>query len=821
MQKYRVVIFLLIFTLFQINLAFSDSLEVLSPNYFEEQKNVYEDIHFLKNELLSFIFCSETEPSNVVATISCNNENKEIDILKHLGKKNCYYSNYDLAQTSCQDFSLDISYKVNNKEKKIRRNFVEQIESKLINHVLTSDIDTLEPLDLSYYLTVLSEVETINGQNTQEAYEKLKNIRDNGNKCWPKSNCDISKTTEILTNVKISGYELDTRILDDGKTYLQKKTISNNNTPLGFLIDIDDPMFDSNSTSATCTITIDGDEDEYEFDEDNLDYESDVSETIIFSCNETIEIIEFNLFDLSGKVADIVELVNKTGFTYNVEDFSCLGESRVCSYVDTINSLITYGNNIDFSSELITYVENQIDSSNSEVYIDSSDTYRDTGKYLYFKNNNDLKDYLKFKQNNDGSWGSQKNSDKIEKTVWSILGLERIESNSEYVRDGKKWIYYNEPTTGWGDIKKNSLAYLAIKEQIKPYVKISAKNKIEGVELFTIKNPTIFELRDLQIELDKEIIENVLFLENIGDIGSEETLTFNLSVSSNLAAAKTGLMTITGVNSKGKRVDLVKLPITIDGNFNIEYVKEDYVVSQEDDSIKIKTVIPSGYNAACEVVDPFTTLKTPVLLSSANPNIVFRNVNLDEGEFETVLNCKVGEQNVELDIKFSVTVVKKILQTSVEEIVMDRYKDVQFEILSLSDEDLKLNLEVTDAYGGILIPVDDEVITLKARESKKLKFIMGDTTFLELVGEGVKGSIKLSTKEGYVKEVPIVREATGANDNLNLEEKEGKSFWYWAIIMVVTVIISFLGLVLYRYRQLQLEKENETDADHEDDENIF
>mgnify|MGYP003682952573 FL=1 len=49
----------IVFIMF-INFSFSaDTLNIVSPSYFGEQKNVYDKINYLENELLSFEFCSD------------------------------------------------------------------------------------------------------------------------------------------------------------------------------------------------------------------------------------------------------------------------------------------------------------------------------------------------------------------------------------------------------------------------------------------------------------------------------------------------------------------------------------------------------------------------------------------------------------------------------------------------------------------------------------------------------------------------------------------------------------------------------------------
>ena len=85
--------------------------------------------------------------------------------------------------------------------------------------------EELDSLDLSYYLTVLKDLEK-NTKKIEDVYNKLKNDRDNNEKCWPSNSCDLTETSEILFNLKMSGQDPKSRLLQDGKIYLESKSLN-------------------------------------------------------------------------------------------------------------------------------------------------------------------------------------------------------------------------------------------------------------------------------------------------------------------------------------------------------------------------------------------------------------------------------------------------------------------------------------------------------------------------------------------------------------------------------------------------------------------
>ena len=116
-RKFVSVLTLLVFTIFfsQVIFSIEDTLTITSPNYFSEQNNIYTDIHYLENEFLSFNFCLNSESIDKKIKITCDNgDYVELPIYDYK-TPDCFFSNFDLENTVCNDFNLEISYNSENK----------------------------------------------------------------------------------------------------------------------------------------------------------------------------------------------------------------------------------------------------------------------------------------------------------------------------------------------------------------------------------------------------------------------------------------------------------------------------------------------------------------------------------------------------------------------------------------------------------------------------------------------------------------------------------------------------------------------------------
>lgn len=824
MHFLRVIVIILAF-LCLINSAYSDTnLEILEPRYFNEQDNVFDDIHFLRDEMLSFKLCSENIITNVKPTLSCSGtENSVVLSVANYtldDEKNCYFSNYNLGKLSCSNIDLKINFIENNKQNAISRKFVEEEESNVINFVIDENYEDLSPIELSYYLLVVGNVETTTGENSILAYNKLRDSRDNSDKCWPENECSVKETSEILRNIKLAGFELDSRILEDGRVYLETNMKDNSNKPYTLEISTDDDIFNSTNDNF-CAIEIDNNEDNETINDDSESFNFIVKDTFEMRCDETVEIIRYSVYDFEDRLYERDTVTNTTGFSLDLTDFACIGEGQDCNFEDSINSLITYGEEIENYDIMLDYlVEHYLESRSNRNYVDTDERYLDGGRFLYYTENESILEYLKFKQNNDGSWGLGSNKQTLVETAWSTLGIKEREEDSENVEDGKKWIYYNEPLLGWGDVKKNSLAYLAIKEDIKPYLNMTPINIINDNTIINISNPSLFALRDIRIQFSEDVRENVSHQISLGDLNQNDIATVNFSVSSSLNKNITGYMNITGVNPDDNEITLIDIPINLVGDSsNFVILEKSYEVDEVNTEIEIETTdYTTSKIFSCSYTNPFSGAQENVELSNNVNKFKINNSNLVSGDIELTLDCETNSTSFITSQEFNVEVIDREFELVQKEIVMEEFRDSRIDIISLSEEPIFINVTTTQNYADLLVP-EEQNFTLEPGEQKRLDLIMFDSFFLEEAGDAARGNVIVSS-ENYSVTIPINREQQFETTEAT---SEGMGIFGWAMIFIGIIVVALIILIIFRIIQRRRGDQNnqQQNTPEENEEDMF
>lgn len=789
-------IIILVFTMFVSSGFAADTLQITSPSYFNDQSKVYEDINYLENELFSVNFCTDKEAQNIKFT-AIKDSQKDLDLkfYENKNKKNCYFTNYELSYFDTSEFDFEITYSVENKDKKIVRHFVKQKQSRLINHVLSLDSEILTPVDLSYYLIVLNDVENINSDRSEAVYEKLKIDRNNNNKCWPKDRCDILKSSKILENLVVAGYPTSSRLVQDGKNYLERFKISNENNPSSFTISVDDSFV--SGEEVVCSLLIDSeDEVNYEFSKSMDSIKKYASKSIGFTCNQSVEEINLRILANNGKVTDDIDFDETSSFTKTIQPYSCIGTGTTCDYAATISALVAYGGSIEGSGLLSNYIDSLIISENDgEVqYLNTGEVFRDIGKFLYYKSNPRLVEYLKFNQNNIGSWGDSSIYNLIEQTAWSILGLQKVSGGVEYIEDGKKWVYFNEPNNGWGSVEKNTLAYLAIKEQIKPYLKINAINEISEVTKFEILNPTIHNLKDVKIELSRGLNEYVSYTESLGDLSGNDKLKFDIRVNPGFYSKLSGELTVTGVDGKNTRLTLIKIPVNLVGPEPISIISGNYTVTSEVPvvALKIKKNIPD-FALECTYKNPFDDTDSEISLTPNSYEIPVMNSVLKEGNFMFSIDCKFDDNSFITSGNISINVAEVTFKT-IDKLEITSMDDFSFIINDTSNAAQTLTFEVDGAYKGLIEPAEESKL-IAVSDSRDLFFKITNPVLLEAYGNISVGNIIIISDSGYKKKIPLT---------LNLgvvSESEGFDWWVWVLIIFVVL---FVGLVVFRVYEMKV-----------------
>lgn len=984
----------------------ADELTLYSPTYFNEQNNELEEISYLNNELLSFEICSKNA-QNIKAKYTCENNQGELEIFKHTSKNSCSYHNSNFSQIPCNDFTLEVTFNQDNRERVITREFSKKKESIVLEKVLQQDPLELDPLDMSYYLVLHSLTKGIDNKMSNDIYDSLKQTRDNTNKCWPKNNCDSLTTSKILYNIKLAGYSKDSRLLDDGQIYLQTLFLedsqieyptSSNNQQYDIDIEVYDEFsqdnnceitidnediqetysFDDNSKledlhiietldedlsfsceenieslsyilseeiiynneeenedilsysipssdledynlfttkiqfehdfgndEISCDITIDDEttqytfnnqsskedltiketiEEEFEIDcDDNIDYarttiyagqkiEEDFSNensfsleikdlfdntfdtyitfdynfdketltceievdnnnpqtiefeeddnliidsysaksSVEFSCDDTLENIESYVIDKFDRkqVKNEAESTNSISFSIpnDFSQYSCIGEDKTCNQDATLYTLMTY-ESFENKNELTTYINSLLEKDGDFPLLQTENAYEDAGKFLVFNSNSQLVESLKFLQNNDGSWGNGNNEELLKGTLWSKMGLLEREKSSEHIKDATNWIYEEEPILGWNTLELNALAYLGIKEQVKPYITIESFNNIEEKTNITLRNPTIFNLENLKVSFTGGLRNSILFKENLGQLNSNEELKLTLTPRPNLKEKVSGTIQISGIHNE-KTMQLLEIPFSVEQNrlFNIEDSEIFYTQGEPEISIPITHNTNQEYFFTCSFSSQLSSANQEVLIDESTKSFKVNNQNAITGSTPIILDCSSANQTTTISKNIKITEIEKTFEVKDQEIIIDSKSDKAVSLQNTLDSRQLVSFQLSDNLIPFLsLPESNKMFAVN--ETREMFLVVNSTKFDNL-NSSVVGELTIKGNQ-YSTTIPL--EITKSP-----QETQGVNWILWTIIILA---LGFIVLVIIRYRKLQEDEEN--DSTYEDGEEDF
>lgn len=1017
--KKVILVLIISFSCIPMIFSFQDQLTIHHPTYFGEQNNIFESIHYLENELLSFEVCPK-DKVEISSKVICSS-GEEIEIELYENEQSCYYANKNFNEISCSDFTLHTSYIQDEKERTLTRKFEEEKESKLLNHILEKDYTTLNSLDLSYYLLTLNKIQDQLTQETIDAYEKLKNDRNNNEKCWPQNNCNLLTTAKILNNINLAQYSEDSRLLEDGKIFFENKIVEDeeieytsqtesldsyeveifldhkfgNNEEIecdlnldfgdeerSYIFDEDSDLeelriyksaeenidfncnedvdflrittfeetisedFSSNEDRLShelsesdkddysefilelsikhefsaneeieCSLEIDGDTTDYTFDEDStvdefrinqnieeefdldcdeeldelfyiiyageytseesedtseiefeidsnnddtfevlfeLSYEFDndeeiltceittddskrtqtfdeddlennliiidkysISKSISISCDKKIETLKYSLFDKFGREQISDEDEDIASKSYSVPNdfstYSCISSNNNCDFETTLFANNILESNSENKNEIENFLKSYIKEDSDElIFVDETNKEIEfSGKYLYYFQNEEIEDSLKFVQNNDGSWGDKSNTEKILETSWASLGLSQRDDKSEYLEDARKWVYFNEPSTGWGSIEKNTLAYLTIEEQIKPYLKISTINTLEDSIILTIENPTIFSIKNIEITFGNSLNEKLAFKQTIEELNQGEQEEINITLLGGVSGLESGELIITGFNNK-KEIEFITIPISLSAPFPFSLESNEVKVIEGDIFTKLPITSPlESFSNICTITNPFENRNEQSTITQDTEFIQLSNLLQKTGEFTITFTCESESgKTFEKEETFSLTLIPKTFTVETENINMYNVEEeFSLSITNSADDKQTVDILVTGDYIEYINATEASKI-LAFNETREVYFSLMNKEKLLNRSTPLTGSILLSSGD-YQKEISIY---------VTPEEPTQENSLPWIWIIVGIIIIGLSLVVVRRYNQMNLEQENQNQGFEGEDE---
>lgn len=420
-------------------------------------------------DIVYFRACGESNELNV--SVKCLPHDS---LFSEVWNEKCRIYAFDSSELECIDVIINAGEgKKTAKKDLFIRNHKKALQD---SSYLFNDEDLKSVAIRAYAYSLLGEYEAL-----EDMLDILKVNRDEDRKCWPRNECDIQKTAEVLSFLSRAKVNRSRRVYHDALLWLESKQNSADYEKINIsLIGEED---------SECVIRVDGDKvKKFTFDE-NESYDAEIK----YSVNQDIEAkcdddFCLSVFDEDERVVfEECEDYNETISMYM--DGGCwpANDELHCNIMLTAKILLLQGLDKDVFKEGKEWVKDNL--KKGEVAGKRIKKSQDilTNIYIYnITQDDDVKTYVFFSQNNDGSFGD-------ENKIFVTLEASRVfpdQVNTEWLSDAKDWFMAKRPSVGWENILYDAILFDIFN---KGYPKITA-------------NPIIItgeEKADFKLELSK------------------------------------------------------------------------------------------------------------------------------------------------------------------------------------------------------------------------------------------------------------------------------------------------------------------------------
>ena len=343
-------------------------------------------------------------------------------------------------------------------------------------------------------------------------------------------------------------------------------------------------------------------------------------------------------------------------------------------------------------------------------------------------------EWLAFNQNNDGSWGrSTKIKENLIETVFSAMALSHFNhsSTTEIVRDAKRWIEDFEPQEGWGDVEKNGLAFWAVKDQIRPFLKTSPQVILLNQEELPINlvNPTDFNIKDITFEFS-DGLDAYVQVDPVAEIFKKSFKRIVLKLKNDKEETHQGFMTIKNNDFVLAKVPIItsklpKIALTLDASATIY-----------GDKTKIKASVAEKTQGTftCALQWEDTLLERVFTVSDGQQNVDLtietKEVKRQTRTVNGKIICTKDKNSIEQPVSLSINqyTTKPFDTTPKSMIIIETKKDLSFTIENLIDTPINVNIDFDKEPG--LLEFDKRRITINPREKENI-------TILNLIPENL------------------------------------------------------------------------------------
>ncbi len=782
--------------------------------------------HYLSVDAVNFIACIDAESSPRAFFICSDNNNfKEVDVYPWPQQERCYVGGLALSDFTCTESLVQVEYEVDNENLKISGAFEISTFSTVVEKLLNSQYNDggwRSALDTAFGVRALSYFNEIFEFEINQALQWLKNNRNNDEKCWPKSPCNLEETGKILALLADTDLNDSFRIINDGRNFLEQKqnfyepgdnwTVEVTDVAVGStvsLVGINETVLYENFTlpaNGTQTYTFEADQDSiltvitdtdvimkvynqddllrYSFQGDNLSY------TIPGACWS---------LNLPGEPCDSGTTVYAV--STNISD-SRLEQAKAYMKTQIKDGVIKhYYGDEDEPVESALYVKSVYDAEEL-AESDASESTQD-GFYLY-----DVLQWVLFRQNNEGFWGDEFDTDvdededeydylyksaleeQLKKTAFVIMALldSGFNRSSETVVDAHEWVSDIEEDINASSGGALGAALFIVQNNAYPLVYTTPSTIIldEQTKEVSFVNPTPFEFKDLSFTLSKNLQEYVAVDEKeFLSAFNYRTIKFTKKKASSDELA--GFVSVANVDQ-----EIGRIPLLVFDSPTLDMTYKDAITIFGKTGNVPLTFTKSKHSFDCSVSWSDSSLSSSsfkLTKNKQNLDVEFSQAQTTDDVYEGKIICKSLGQNFEFPISVQITrYVDRPFTLFPSNIIINESSGINYVVIKNNlDLDLSVDLSMNQFSSEVLFPQE---VFLLAGTSKNISLKGGFDPGLNYTGTTRLTFESLGTSESVSVIVDVFSSQKSSSGIVKL------------VIMLVFLLIVFgtLGYLGYKYR---------------------
>jgi len=428
----------------------------------------------------------------------------------------------------------------------------------------------------------------------------------------------------------------------------------------------------------------------------------------------------------------IVSISNTTkNITYTIRNNCDITNKHTVCDVKATSASIAAGTNPELSELAYNWMLNNTIEDVVGEYIISKDILSNELFLLattedYYEEASPIMDWLTYNQNNDGSWGhSTKIRENLIETIYGALALAKFDtaSSKEGIKDAKEWTKDYEPESGWGDVEKDSLAFWAIKDQIRPFLKSTPGiiNINQDEVQVNIVNPTDFNIKDISFEFT-DGLDNFVSVEPVSEIFKKSYKRIVLKLKNKKEETHYGFIII-----KNRNYQLAKIPVITSKLPDLGFTLPQNTIIYGDKT-KVRASIPYKTNGTFACTLKWDTTLVDKVFTITNENNIEVTIETKEVKRQTrnvtgELICTKDQNSIRNSVSINIDqyVTKPFDVKPKSLIILETKKDISFEIENLIDKAITVSIDFDKDDG--LLEINKRKITINPYEKENITII--------------------------------------------------------------------------------------------------